>query len=285
MYNHNMIRFKEKVIVSTILIIICISLSALFLLLFLKSEQKDIWGVWWWDNRLGSEYLEFASQENVSEIYYYTDSFTSKTNEFIGLANAKNIKVYWLAGEYEWIDDVALLKPLINDFVSYQSNFSNRFAGIHFDIEPHQHPDFDTKRLDILSKYINLIKNIRQNYPNIWIEYDIPFWLEDEITVDDITQSAYKFIIDYSDGVTVMSYRDSCQQIYDLALDEIDYALTKGKKINVGVETGGNSNSMVTFAEEGRDYMYQELRKLKQKLPKNVGIVIHHIYTWHHLKH
>ena len=29
-------------------------------------------GVWWWDNRIDETYLDFAKENGVNEIYYYT---------------------------------------------------------------------------------------------------------------------------------------------------------------------------------------------------------------------
>ena len=33
------------------------------------TQNKPLLGVWWWDNRLDSSYLDFAEENGVTEIY------------------------------------------------------------------------------------------------------------------------------------------------------------------------------------------------------------------------
>ena len=257
----------------------------IFLIIFVnKKDNNTTFGVWWWNNRLDISYLDYAKSNNINEIYYYTSSFNEKTNSFIANAKERNIKVYWLTGEYDWINDSQPLINLIEEFNEYQHTYDNTFEGIHFDIEPHQDPNFENNRQMTITKYINLVIELKKNYPNIWMEYDIPFWLEDEITINGKTKPAYQFVMDNSNRVTVMSYRDTSQQIYNVAKEEIQYAQNIGKTLNLGVETQNVDDDIVTFYEEGKNYMYNELQNLRELIPKDFGIVIHHIYSWYNLK-
>lgn len=240
-------------------------------------------GVWWWDNRIDSSYLDFAEEKGVTEIYYYTSSFSQKTNDFIADATSRGIDVYWLQGKYEWIEDTQSLKDRIEEYLAYQRENEYGFSGIHLDIEPHQHPEFDERREDLITKFVSLTAQIRNEYPDLWIEYDIPFWLEDIITFDGQTKPAYEFVIDRASRVTVMSYRDSADAIYDVALDEANYAASVNKPFNFSVETG-EEEDVVTFYEEGAEYMYLQLDELRNKISENFGIAIHHIKSWRDLK-
>ena len=267
-----------------IVVIFLITLCVVCLFLFKPNKKSPILGVWWWDDELDYSYLDFAKKNYITEIYLCTSKFNNSTNEFIKHANEKNIKVFWLAGEYQWIENNDLLKKQIEKFLYYQNKFENIFSGIHLDIEPHQHDQFKNKRTELITKFVNLVYSIRQEYPNIWIEYDLPFWLHDEILLNGQTKPAYEHILDNSNRVTLMSYRDTFEKIYEVSKEEIEYAIKTNKIINLGVATKSNEGDNVSFQEEGKEVMKQEIEKLRKIIPNNFGIAIHHIKSWFDLK-
>lgn len=281
---------KNKKILSLIIFVMIVLITSVFLLIFFliqnnKNQNLNIFGVWWWDNRIDNSYLEFAKNNNINEIYYYTSSFNEKTSNFIKQANDKEIKVYWLTGKCEWIEDNSDLIKLMNEFLEFQNSSSNKFAGIHFDIEPHQIADFEERKTELLTKFVNLTMQLKQQFSNIFIEYAIPVWMHDKLTINNITKPTYEFIIDNANRVTLMSYRDSCDKIYDCSKDEIEYAISVCKTLNLGVETQKIENeNFITFYEEGSNFMFQELKKLRKLIPTNFGIAIHHIISWKNLK-
>lgn len=241
-------------------------------------------GVWWWDNRLDDSYLDFAAEHGVREIYYYTSSFTEKTETFLRKADEKDIAVYWLNGKYEWIEDSAPLLEKMQEYLAFQRESAYPFAGVHLDIEPHQHPEFDEKWEELILGLVALARTLDRTYPDVSFGYDIPFWLHDEISADGETKPAYAFMIDIADEVTLMSYRDDADAIYDVAKEEIGYAISAGKTLCLGVETGENEDDIVTFYEEGAAYLSDQLAALREMLPQDFGIVVHHIETWRSLR-
>lgn len=243
---------------------------------------ESVFAVWWWDNRLDESYLDFAVAQGVNEIYYYASSFPARISDFIRSASGKGIKVYWLTGKYEWIEDYASLKEKLNAFLEFQTSSEYKFEGVHFDIEPHQHPEFDARRIELVTEFVELTFAMKRDYPDIRFAYDIPCWLDDEITLNGVTRPAYEFIIDNADRVTLMSYRDSCEGVLKFAEDEINYALSAGKVLNLGVETG-EEEDIVTFYEEGAEYMKEQLDLLRGTMPAGFGIAVHHIRSWREL--
>lgn len=114
-------------------------------------------------------------------------------------------------------------------------------------------------------------------------DFDIPFWFDDEISFKNETKQAYKFMIDIADRIFVMSYRDTAQKIYSVAEDEINYATQTHKTLILSIETKENEDDSVTFFEKGKEKLNQEIKTLKEMLPINFGISIHHVKSWYDL--
>ncbi|MCM1403913.1 MAG: hypothetical protein NC133_00160 [Prevotella sp.] len=243
-------------------------------------------GVWWWNRDLPAEqYLNFAQSQGINEIYYCDSTFSTTTANFIQTAERHGCKVYWLAGEYQWLTDESGLIQNLQRYQNYQTNHSSaQFAGVYLDIEPHQDPNFEDERTELLTILVNLAKKLKKDYPSITFDFDIPFWLEDELVIDGVSQPAYAHLIDNADRTFIMSYRDTASTIYDTAKEEIAFATAKNKTIFLGVETFSEEGDNVSFQEEGKEYMNSELSKLRSMIPSNFGIAIHQIQTWYDLK-
>ena len=238
-------------------------------------------GVWWWNDKLGEEYLSFAEENGVTEIYYDSD-FNLETEAFIKSANQKGIKVYWLGGDHRWFEDrKSNLISEIEAYLLFQSQSESKFSGIHLDIEPHQSPNFETNREETILKYLELVEFITSSYPNITFDFDIPFWLEDEISFGGETKEAFKFVFDMASRVFVMSYRDTAEDILAVAAEELEYAKETNKPIFLCVETG-EEDPNITFFEEGKKFLFGELEKIKNS--NAVGISIHDIVRLKNLK-
>lgn len=240
-------------------------------------------GVWWWDNRLSNDYLIFASENNVDEIYYYTNDFSQKNADFIKESNNLGIKVYWLCGEYQWLDDYNLFYEEMEKFEQFQNNQINKFEGVHIDLEPHQHPNWNSDKEELIVQYIDFVKTITNKYKFIKFDFDLPFWLEDIINYDEKTQEAFKYVIDCANRVFVMSYRDSAEDMVNVAMEELQYANEKEKQMFISVETG-EEEDIVTYYEEGKEYLYSQIEKLDKIINQNFGLAIHHIKSWYQLK-
>ena len=81
-----------------------------------------------------------------------------------------------------------------------------------------------------------------------------------------------------------MSYRDSAEKTISVASDELAYAKAQNKTIFLGAETSLQSEEIVSYYEEGKKEMYNELDKLKSSISQDYGIAIHHIKSWYNLK-
>lgn len=277
---------KSKKLILNIIVAVFI---AIFSIAFVSCNNDDLtdsnfsFGVWWWDYRLSDEYLHFASNNGINEIYYCNSKFNQQNADFIYKANQLDIDVYWLCGEYQWIDDYSLFYSKMEQFLKFQSEYSSIYKGIHLDVEPHQHPNWKTDRENLIIQYIDFVKTITKKYDYIKFDFDLPFWLHDIVNYDGQIKEAYKFILDYADRVFIMSYRDNGEKIIEVAKEELAYAKQENKKIFLSAETSEQEN-MLTFFEEGKEYLYSQIELLKNFVNQDFGFAIHHIKSWYNLK-
>ena len=90
-------------------------------------------------------------------------------------------------------------------------------------------------------------------------------------------------MIDIADNIVVMSYRDSAEKIISVAEEELEYASSINKTITVSVECGDHGDN-ISFYEEGRTILNNELQNVYNITPQNTGMCIHHIKSWYNLK-
>ncbi|MDR1911697.1 MAG: hypothetical protein LBQ52_05050 [Helicobacteraceae bacterium] len=249
-------------------------------------SNLPIRGVWWWDSDLilDDRYLEFAANNDINEIYLSTTNFGKVTGDFIEKARSKGIKVFLLEGDYSDIENDKGILRIIDNFLEYQDTAPNdrQFAGIHLDIEPHQHIDFAAQRSEILKDYLDLIIRLSDKLP---IDIDIPFWFDDEIEYKGKNVALYYALIDRADRTFIMSYRDSALEMYNESKEEIEAAKALNKTIILGAETYSQEGDKVSYMEEGKRYMYNELNKLKDYISyPSIGVSIHQIKTWYDLQ-
>lgn len=261
-----------------------------------QTETSAVRGVWWWNGKIDQtktdDYLEFAQQNNVNAIYYSSIEFGSVTESFITKANARNINVYWLDGDYRWLTKESYRAKMferIENYKNYNLTYPNaKFSGIHFDVEPHQSPDFKTStenRISLITKLIELASLLKTQYKDIHFTFDIPFWLHDSIIFNNQTKPAYAHLIDILDNVVIMSYRDKAEKIYSVSSDELEYAESINKKITLSVECSySDEGSTVTFYEEGKKVLNEQLNKVYTMLPEKTGMAIHSMKSWYELK-
>lgn len=278
---------KYLIIFALILLLLCTCFGNIGCTKKEEDNAQQVFGVWWWNNRLDSDiYLDFAVDNGVNEVYYYDSSLSTTSSSFIDKAKSKNVKVYWLIGDVEYLRDRQKLFNKIDQFVDYNNNNpSYAYDGIHLDIEPHQDDYFDRDRTMLIYNLIDIAYALKQNYPQIQFDYDLPFWLEDEIDYNGQIKPAYAHMIDIADRIFLMSYRDSAEAMLDISSEELEYAKNVNKPIILGAETAETSETeIVSYFEEGKIFMQNELEKVKLALPKNCGISIHHILSWYELR-
>ncbi len=285
---------KVSVFVLCIVVSYCSSLAG--------STKGVTKGVWWWngpdaaDQSVVTKRMDFLSAHGVDEVYFCVDlrKFAKETRKFVKAANARGIRVALLAGDVSWIRPGSRgFAETLAVYRAYQRRVAQdeRFYAVHFDVEPHQDTKLSDERKWQL--YADFVLRAASDVHAIGekIEWDIPFWL-DNIKVaygERVDVPLLEVVMDCSDCVTLMSYRDSAEAMLDVAKTELAMAGSRNIRVVLGAETGETGEgSIVTYFEEGADKMDAELEKVRAALksaniPAGTGIAIHHLGSWEKL--
>ncbi|HAF96812.1 MULTISPECIES: Ig-like domain-containing protein [Paenibacillus] len=179
------------------------------------------------------------------------------------------------------------------------SEASARFDGINLDTEPYILPDFKTAKPSVQIQYLDMLKLLMSRKDasglSLSVGAAIPRWYDSSADASNITWNGEtkwlsEHIQDTADYISIMNYRDQAEGsagIIAHAVNELAYAskIGKPKSVVIGVETkdiaDGGDPETISFHEEGRLYMEQELNKVYAAFesdPAFGGIAIHH-YT------
>jgi hypothetical protein len=233
--------------------------------------------IWVWNTKAIAEsrenerqFADFLVQQHFTEVFLaipYEPGEATETgslpvngailNPIVAQLHARGITVHALIGDRnfalpEWHAYVTRTVENIIRF-NVESIPSERFDGIHLDVEPYLLPGFNgPQHQKILEDYLELLSKVsdQAHRAKLIIGADIPFWYSepDEFThgvstirFDGITKPVYQHILDIVDNVAVMSYRTTSSGMDGIiahSLDEITYARQVGKTVFVGLETG-----------------------------------------------
>lgn len=278
---------KKKIIFISVSILLIFSILLTSLLISKKEDKKEkTFGVWCWQSGATLENLNFAKSQGVNEIYYSAKDFNKETSTFIKNAKVKGMKTFYLFGDKDYVFNYELATDKIDLYLEFNKTSKYKFSGLHLDVEPHQFDDFNEKRDYYAQKYVDFVYFLRSAYPTLHLDFDIPFWLDNKVTLNGQETEGYKALIDLATRVFVMSYRDSAESIYSISKEELSYAKEKKKSIVLGVETKdlGTEQNYVTFYCEGRARLKNELKKLDKLIDCDYGISVHHLKSWQELK-
>ena len=154
------------------------------------------------------------------------------------------------------------------------------FPPIHLDIEPYLLRFYNNLNYkEIYNEYINLLKKIKVNYPDVELNLDIPFWL------DSLDEEILKEIIKYSDGITIMAYRSKVygsNGVIDITEREVSLAKKESKKVYIAIETMELPPDKVygVFEAKGEEFPLYLHKTIKENLfiisekPSEYGIKV-----------
>lgn len=277
---------------------------------FIDLSANSRLGVWWWvGNDLADPntraYLNFLQKNGVTDIYGGFDAGSyANTAAFIEAANDRGMRVSALGGDSSWVDaNPNGFDAYLEAYTAYQAwaaaNGRGQLYAMHLDVEPYV-PSED-RRVEIWGNYADLVEEAytATRTAGVRLEWCTSAWLDGytsdgrEIVADNVAPGTYdmtmaEWVMRHSDSVVLMSYRDSAAVTYEISEEEIALASQiSGGFLTLGVETGPE-NDGVTYQEEGKQYLYQQLSLLYDMVVEDLpggafGLAIHNVQTWYDL--
>ncbi|RYP81867.1 hypothetical protein EKO23_22865 [Nocardioides guangzhouensis] len=194
--------------------------------------------MWVWDRPQVKGLVAFATRNGVQDLFVSvpTDLPTSGQLPWFRTlrtqASAAGIRVHALGSETTWIDDHAAA-------LRWQAAAlgTGLFDGVHLDVEPWLHPDWDGPGRDaVLGRYLDLLA-ASCGATALRCEADVAFWLDTVAVPEGRLDDA---VLTRVDAVTVMSYRNTAtgpDSITAVGEAVLAAAARAGKPARLAVET------------------------------------------------
>lgn len=262
-----------------------------------SAREPNGFSTWVWNPWLlrtsPDDLLHFAASNRVTTLYVQIDAEMDAADyaSFIRRASAQHVRVYALDGSPGWALDRSLPQAFVDWLTRYQSSAASneKFAGIHIDVEPYLLPEWNSGRNDLLIAWKKSIEVLLTGAGRLGLpaEADMPFWF-DEHAMPGEKGTLSAWMIDRFDGVTIMAYRDSGEQIAEISKNELAEAEKLGKTLRIAVETNPSAETpRVTFYEEGSSFLKRQLetaRKIFGDSPTFAGFAVHDYEGWKNMQ-
>ena len=263
---------------------------------FIKGTDHTL-GVWWWYRLPQNEdsYLDLLQRNQVTEIYYCLGSTMQQANyrttfhNFIQKAMAHGMRVFLLDGDKSWIDEPTdtsvptRLEKDITGCTTFKSEYpSDAFAGLHLDVEPK--PSDATMRAYV-EVFLTKAQAVREAGMLLEVDLGCGWWSYGKSVSYNGQTGIFNIIAHMVDTMTMMSYRDTADEMYFISIEALKAAKAAGTKIVFGIELGDSKEAdKVDFSGESLSTAWKELKKFDQKLASEnlsipYGYAIHSMDT------
>lgn len=241
---------------------------------------------WIWNTYdLNLKYIDFLVAERVTKVYVqlnYDEPLTIYKSFFEALQK-NNIAIYVLEGVtgQHWLTTPQDQQQFVDRTIQLQQQYPF-IEGIHLDIEPYTIPAWHTNQQAILKYYFDVITTMRtfSHAQQLKFEVDMPFWF-DEIRYNNAYGSGItsEFVIDHTDAVTVMAYRNQAAAIIELASKEFNYAQSQRKQVTIAVETlPSTEGDFISFYGQTPAYFNEQLQQVYATY--RTPIAVHYLQSW-----
>ncbi len=236
--------------------------------------------LWAWEGPQ-SQVLDTAVEDGFTSIFLYAPPGFSDDPSyatFVADANESGIEVWALGGEPFWAREQAPFEDWAREATE-----SELFVGLAPDVEPWALPGWESEQRQesLIDSYLIGLGAVASE-THLPVNAAVPFWFDEIDHVDgDVSWTLIESVMDRVDMVSVLAYRDTASGedgIVALVEDELAYAARAGIEVVVAVETAPITPEKVTFAEEGRAFLYEELSHVSEELrddPSLAGLAVH----------
>ena len=277
--------------------ILAVLIGLLLLILFLPHSEKvnQNKATWLWDASLirneTEEIVAFSVNHGITTIFLQIqqDVQEEEYRRFISAASRQGIQVHALDGHPEWAyengreEGLKLLSWL--EAYNQAASPEERFQGVQLDVEPYVLKRWDREQAQVVKEWSANLEAWVQEAERIALPLSaaVPFWLD---SVPGPEGSFSRWMIERTDSIAIMAYRDSGEQMYELSKEELEQADELGKSVWIGMELANtDEGEHLTFYAKSRGEMEDEAKRaasLGSEHPSFAGIAVHHYQAWVH---
>jgi hypothetical protein len=281
-----------------------------------NSAERAIW-IWESDTyqileneNFKEKALQFLKEKRIKRVFIYADAYQGRnvilTNpelyrRLISDMHKQGFSVYALLGsaylrtqEYIYPEKRRLALEMFQRILDYNYNSQDteKFDGVNFDIEPHLLKEWKKQEILLLTWFVDLsfiyAKLKEASRLNLNIGPAIPFWFDSiEIEWSGKKKKVSEHLQDIYDYTALMDYRNRAEGndgIIAHAKNEIEYSTLIKKKVMIGVETLPDDEfPKVTFYNLDESALERELKITEEAYktsPAFDGFVIHHFSSY-----
>jgi len=215
-------------------------------------------------------FLSFVAEQRIDRVFLYLPAARGQAvaagfvpfdgaalGPLVAALDARGARTYALDGDpyYARPENREGVLSTVRRVVDYNRGAptSERFAGVHYDVEPYLLPGFQgPRRAEILEQYASLVADLAEaaHHGGLTLGVDIPFWLDGrdeatgepfEIDVGGVRRPVLDEVLSHVDDVAVMAYRTTANGpggVVTQAAREVARASAAGVGVYVGLETG-----------------------------------------------
>lgn len=186
------------------------------------------------DPKAAAEFIRRSADVGISRLFVQVQPDLAGFPALFALAKAKNVSLFALGGEPEFVQNPAMALALVDQVLAYNALHADKFSGIQFDIEPHGLPAYRDDPERTLARYVELTAQINKRVDRqLSLGFVIPFWF-DQKTVNGT--NLLKALLPAVDELVLMSYRTTADAIVKITANSFCLAQHSRAKIYLAVE-------------------------------------------------
>ncbi|MGE7826452.1 hypothetical protein [Paenibacillus sp. NPDC093718] len=276
---------------------ICLLLLILFLLPSGKVNLNK--ATWLWDASLirseTEEIVAFSGREGITTIFLQIQEEVTdeEYRHFVAAAHQQGISVHALNGQPDWAYEEGRRKgmELLAWLEAYNRTAApeEKFEGVQFDVEPYVLRRWGREQAQVVEEWsANMEVWVQEaKHQGLTFSAAVPFWLDSIPGPRSADADSFsRWMIENTDAIAVMAYRDSGEQMYELSKEELEQADELGKSVWIGMELGDTEEGehLTFFAKSEQEMEDEALRAAKLGSDHNsfAGLAVHHYQAWVH---
>lgn len=276
---------------------ICLLLLILFLLPSGKVNENK--ATWLWDASLirsgTEEIVAFSGREGITTIFLQIQQEVTdeEYRQFVAAAHQQGISVHALNGQPDWAYEEGRRKgmELLAWLEAYNRTAApeEKFEGVQFDVEPYVLRRWGREQAQVVEEWSANMEVWVQEAKRQGLTFSaaVPFWLDSIPGPRSADADSFsRWMIENTDAIAVMAYRDSGEQMYELSKEELEQADELGKSVWIGMELGDTEEGehLTFFAKSEQEMEDEALRAAKLGSDHNsfAGLAVHHYQAWVH---